>query len=32
MPSIDEIDLDASRRVVLRGDGRDVTLALVARI
>lgn len=31
MPSIEQIDLDAARRVVLRGDGRDVTLALVAR-
>jgi len=31
MPSIEQIDLDATRHVVLRGDGRDVTLALVAR-
>jgi hypothetical protein len=31
IPAIERIDLDGARRVVLRGDGRDVTLALVAR-
>jgi hypothetical protein len=31
MPSIEQIGLDATRHVVLRGDGRDITLALVAR-
>lgn len=31
MSAIEQIDLDARRRVVLRGDGRDVTLALVAK-
>jgi hypothetical protein len=31
MNAIDRIDLDPARRVILRGDGRDVTLALVAR-
>ncbi len=31
MPAIEQIDLDARRHVVLRGDGRDVTLALVAK-
>lgn len=31
MPAIEQIDVNAARRVVLRGDGRDITLALVAR-
>lgn len=31
MPAVERIDLDARRRVILRGGGHDVTLALVAR-
>lgn len=31
LASIDRIDLDASRRVIVRGGGHDVTLALIAR-
>ncbi len=29
--AVEQIDLDAARHVVLRGDGRDITLAIVAR-
>jgi len=31
LTAVDQIDLDASRRVILRGNGADVTLAVVAR-
>ncbi|KAB2882658.1 MAG: hypothetical protein F9K40_23370 [Kofleriaceae bacterium] len=31
MPAIEQIDVDAARRIVVRGDGRAITLALVAR-
>lgn len=31
MMSVEQIDVDAARHIVLRGDGRDITLALVAK-
>ncbi|HUQ04957.1 MAG TPA: hypothetical protein VM261_20785 [Kofleriaceae bacterium] len=31
MLEVQQIDVDATRHIVVRGDGRDVTLALVAR-
>lgn len=31
MDAVERIDLDAHRHVILRGDGQDITLGLVAR-
>ncbi len=31
MLAVEQIDVDATRHIVVRGDGHDVTLALVAR-